>query len=138
MHPLNTVYRLADNPRDYAACHAIQRANAAVDWTLHWPTVIAVRDGEVIGFLSSNKVNWCQMAGPLELKRPSAFVALRLVEAYEQVMRFLGVERYCFFIARTNRPWLDQAFRLGLIPIRANDENIFFERILTEPQRLAA
>lgn len=138
MAPRNTSYRLADNPRDYAACHAIMRENGSRDWDLHWPTVVAVRDREVIGFLSSNKVDWCVMAGPLEMKNPSAITALRLAEAYENVMRWLGVERYCFFIARSNQRWLDSAFRLGFIPIRANDENVFFERILSYEQRLAA
>lgn len=137
--PTTTIYRLADNPRDYAACHTIMRANGSKDWDLHWPTVIAVRDGEVIGFLSSNKVDWCQMAGPLELKRPSPFVVVRLIEAYENVMRFLGVTRYCFFIARSNTHWMKQAERFGLLPIRHNRENIFFERVLAaEDERLAA
>lgn len=138
MHPTTTLYRLADNPRDYAACHAIMRANGSKDWDLHWPTVVAVRNKEVIGFLSSNKVDWCVMAGPLELLRPSAIVALRLIEAYENVMRFLNVERYCFFIAKSNERWLAQAQALGIPQIRQNDENIFFERILAVEHRLAA
>lgn len=138
MHPTTTVYRLADNPQDYAACHKIMRANGSVDWDLHWPTVVAVRDKEIIGFLSSNKVSWCQMAGPLELKKPSPFVVLRLIESYEYVMRYMGVTQYCFFIAKSNKHWMTQAEALGLRRIRENEENVFFERILSEPLRLAA
>lgn len=138
MFPSTTVYRLADCPNDYSACHKIMRANGRHDWDLHWPTVVAVRDKEIIGFLSSNKVSWCQMAGPLELKRPSPFVTLRLIESYEFVMRYLGVSSYVFFIAKENQHWQRQAEALGLRRIRENTENVFYERYLSEPLRLAA
>lgn len=138
MHSAYTIYRLADCPNDYSACHKIMRANGSHDWDLHWPTVVAVRDGEIIGFLSSNKVNWCQMAGPLELKKPSPFVVLRLIESYEYVMRYMGLTSYVFFIAKSNTRWLRQAEEMGLRRIRENTENVFFERYLSEPQRLAA
>lgn len=138
MHPTTTIYRLADNPRDYAACHEIMRTNGSKDWDLHWPTVVAVRDKQIIGFLSSNKVDWCVMAGPLELARPSPFVVLRLIEAYENVMRFMGVTQYCFFIAKSNQHWMRQAEAIGLTRIRENEFNVFYERILARPFLLAA
>lgn len=114
------------------------RANGSPDWDLHWPTVVAVRDKKIIGFLSSNKVDWCQMAGPLELIKPSPFVTLRLIESYEYVMRYMGVSRYCFFIAKSNEHWMRQAKALGLTPIRENAQNLFFERVLDTPQLIAA
>lgn len=138
MFPTSTIYRLADNPRDYAACHEIMRTNGSTDWDLHWPTIVAIRDKQVIGFLSSNKVDWCVMAGPLELTKPSPFVTLRLIEAYEIVMRRMGVTQYCFFIAKSNQQWMKQAEAIGLHRIKENEFNVFFERILSEPFRLAA
>lgn len=142
MHSERTIYRLADNPNDYRACHDILRAhNRPADWKLKWPTVVAVRDNEIIGFLSTNKSHWAVMAGPLELKIPSPFVVLRLIEAYEVALLYMGVSRYCFYIAKDaeHAHWLAQARRLGLTPISETPENIYFERILTsQPLRLAA
>lgn len=78
------------------------------------------------------------MAGPLELIKPSPFVTLRLIESYEYVMRYMGVSRYCFFIAKSNEHWMRQAKALGLTPIRENAQNLFFERVLDTPQLIAA
>lgn len=139
MHPTSTLYRLADNPSDYRACHAILRANNQPKWTLHWPTVVAERDGKIIGFLATNKSNWCHLVGPLELAQPSHFItAIRLLEAYENLMRFLSVTSYCFFIERKNDKWLQAIKDFGFVPIKANPEAVWFERILAQPYRLAA
>lgn len=142
MHPSSrTIYRLADNPRDFGACHEILDLNQMPHWTLHYPTVVAVRDGKIIGFLATGDGVWCHLVGPLALRSPSAIVALRLVEAYEVVMRAMGVTRYCFFISKdeSHAKWRDSVERLGLQPIKQNNENIFYERILTpESVRLAA
>lgn len=140
MYPSKTVYRLADNPADYRACHDILRAhNRPLDWKLHWPTVVAIRDNKVIGFLSTCKSTWAVMAGPLE--SPSPFVTLRLVEAYEVVLNTIGVSRYCFFIEKdiAHTHWVKQVRTLGLNPISQTPTRFYFERILKHnPLPLAA
>lgn len=101
MHPINTHYRLADSPTDYKACRDLFADNHGADPTqpLRWPTVIAERDGEVIGFLATLPLEGRIMAGPLELKGGRNMITfLRLIEAYTNVMKTAGVTQFEFFV----------------------------------------
>lgn len=142
MHPTNqTIYRLADCGSDYSACHKIIRANGTPDnHPLNFPTVVAVRNKEIIGFLSTIKCNWTLLAGPLELKRPqpNGILMVRIAEAYENALRFMGVSRYCIHVNKPENPtWINQLERMGYQKILGTPERIFMERILT-PAKLAA
>lgn len=130
MYPAHTIYRLAVI-EDLPACNAILEAQFGQSWPLGFPTVVAERDGEILGLLSTNtECNWALMAGPLALKRPSFITVMRLCEAYEVVLRKMGVTRYCFFISVWNNKWIRQATEIGCKVIRSNDKNLFFERLL--------
>lgn len=129
MHPSKTLYRLAEEA-DYETCYKILKKNKRpAHWQLNFPTVVAVRRGRVIGFLSTVKSDWALMAGPLE--SPNVFVSMRLAEAYENALRFMGVSRYCFFIRKDhpNPKWAEQAGQLAT-PIKQDSERIYYERIL--------
>lgn len=129
MYPSKTFYRLADS-FDIPACNELMETNFGQSWPLGFPTVVAVREGEIIGMLSTNpECTWALMAGPLALKRPSFVTVMRLAEAYEVVLRKMGVTRYCFFISAWNQHWLKQASTVAT-QIRSNDKNLFFERLL--------
>lgn len=125
-----TLYRLASISADYRACHAIMRANGNFDQQLHFPTVVAERDGRILGFLSTNECDWCLLAGPLETVGRNAIMALRLIEAYEAALRVMGITRYCFSISRANNSWLEQLRTHHMEEIASDTQNVVFERIL--------
>lgn len=131
MKPLKTLYRLASTAADYRACHALMRANANFNQQLHFPTVVADRDGKIWGFLSTNECDWCLMAGPLETQTPNPIMVMRLVEAYENVIRLMGVTRYCFAIRKDQKRWIEQTSSFDMVEaIAEDDNNIVFEKIL--------
>lgn len=100
MFPRSTKYRLATSPADYKACRALFADNHGADPTnsLSFPTVMAERDGALVGFLSTWSSKKALIAGPLEVKGgKNIFLFIRLIEAYENVMRIAGVKRFLFF-----------------------------------------
>lgn len=99
MFPRSTKYRLATSPNDYKACRALFAENhgADPDHSLTFPTVLAERNGEVVGFLSTWDDKKALIAGPLEVKGgKNIFTFIRLIEAYENVMRSAGVTQFLF------------------------------------------
>lgn len=104
MYPRDTIYRLANSPKDYHDCRELFCDNhgAYPTKSLHFPTVVAVRGGVIIGFLATLPIKDRIMAGPLEVANGSnTFVALRLIEAYSNVMKTAGVSQYEFFVDAT-------------------------------------
>lgn len=101
MYPRNTIYRLARTPRDYRACRKLFEENHGAEplHNLSYPTVVAVRDGEIIGFLSTDTRKKVIMAGPLEVKGGKNMITfIRLIEAYEVVLRVSGVTSFMFYL----------------------------------------
>jgi hypothetical protein len=114
MIPRDTTYRLAHAPRDYARCHTLMREEGP-PVKLGWPTVLAERDGKVIGFVSTQPRRDALVAGPLVLNgtpRPG-IVVMRLAEAYDLVMRKAGVTSYLFHVDTDNAKWLEILKGLG-------------------------
>lgn len=131
MKPTKTLYRLATSGADYRACRALMRVNGNFDQQLHFPTVVAERNGRIIGFLSTNECDWCLMAGPLETQTPNPIMVMRLVEAYENAIRLMGITRYCFSINKKQKRWIEQTSSFDMVEaIAEDDENIVFEKIL--------
>ena len=84
-----TLYRLATTPADYRKCHKIIKPLA---WKLSYPTVMAERDGDLLGFLSTLRHPKRVVAGPIHA--PNGIVMLRLAEAYENFLWTAGVRVY--------------------------------------------
>ena len=108
MHPSNTMYRLAtaaDEPELLTWPEGLLPRR--------FPTVIAERDGEIIGYLGTHDRDDCILAGPMEVRleneRAKGLVALRLIEAYETVLLHAGIEFY--FYGVHNGPWRDATER---------------------------
>lgn len=100
MKPLNTKYRLATSSRDYQRCRQLFEENQGEPPSvrLSFPTVLAERDGSVIGFLSTHPSSTHIMAGPLEVKGGRNMITfIRLIEAYENVLRAAGVASFMFY-----------------------------------------
>lgn len=96
MHPDSTVYRLA-TPADEAEIRALPDGQVP----RAFPTVVAERDGEIIGFLGTHDRRDCILAGPLSIALPAGrargVVAWRLIQTYEFIlMQVQGIDSYCF------------------------------------------
>lgn len=116
MTPRDTIYRLAHGQRDLRACHAIARARGLTDATMGWPTVVADRRGVLLGFLATRPSKKAVEAGPLaispEAPRP-AIIMMRLIEAYEVVLKRAGVQFFFFKIDHENEVWRRMVEKVG-------------------------
>jgi hypothetical protein len=109
MKPVKTLYRIADNSGDYKKCHALLREIAPEeDRKFNWPTVVAERDGEIVGFLSTRTLHGRIEAGPMIIgvEGHKSFVALRLIEAYENLLNLLGYKGYIFSVRKSDPKWV--------------------------------
>ena len=133
MHPTKTTYHLATSPRDYRFCQALYKA-AEPDWPpvkLGFPTVMALRDGAIIGFMATNTETGQVVAGPLITDptiKQRAFVALRLCEAYEQVLKQAGVTMYRIGVIKDNPQWAKVVHKIGFEPYLETDDSYWYER----------
>lgn len=128
MHPRDTVYRLATSG-DLRRCHALMREQGE-QATLSWLTVVAEREGTLLGFLSS-QLKQMVIAGPLVVStaapRPG-WIALRLVEAYEVVLQRARVTAFWFHVDASNTRWRHVLDKLGFQPEREGDTGTWYRR----------
>jgi hypothetical protein len=104
MTPRETQYFLVTEPEHYGACRAFAKEQG-VSAKFGWPTVVAVRDGEFVGLLSTLRRSESIYAGPLVLSPKAKHITvLRLIEAYEQVLQSMGASYYWF---GTETPQMD-------------------------------
>ena len=128
MIPRDTHYRLACTPADYRRCRAFLAERMAVH-PLSFPTVYAERDGRLIGVLATQPPKKAIIAGPLAVEGRSPFTALRLIEAYDRVMREAGVD-YDFCVAPDNVHWRSVIEQMGLRPFHEDAMGVWFQRRL--------
>lgn len=135
MIPRDTVYRLATTG-DLRRCHALMRVQGQTA-TLSWLTVIAERDGHLLGFLSTS-LKKAVVAGPMFIDASAAkpgWVAMRLVEALENVLIAAGVTIYLFAVDKSNTPWRRTLEKVGIVPYQHGDTVDWYQREL--PRRTA-
>jgi|SRR4249919_3225221 hypothetical protein len=100
-----TVYRLAKNPGDYAAAHALLRAEGYPKQKLQFPTVMAFdADFKAVGVAATRIEDEMIVMGPLCLKsdRRRPRTAIRLIDLYDIAMRGMGITSYIFHIEQGN------------------------------------
>src|SRR5262245_8225094 len=99
MIPLQTIYRLS-TPQDVAACKKIWSNHENLfgkPKKLGWPTIVAERNGKIIGFISTAPYTKYLVCAPLILNGGSGiFTTMRLIEAYEFILRKAGVHGFYF------------------------------------------
>lgn len=96
---------MASSPKDYHACRELFAENHGANPSepFSFPTVVAERDGQVIGFLATSLKHNRIMAGPLEvLGGRNPFTVIRLFDAYNTVMKLAGIQQFEFYV-KTNR-----------------------------------
>jgi hypothetical protein len=74
---------------------------------LGWPTVMAIRDGDLLGFLATQKRDDAVVAGPLVIDEDTApLIIMRLVEAYDKIMELAGIQVYLFYLEADRPRWV--------------------------------
>ena len=126
-------YRLARPGGEYNALYAMMKRRMGEKQSLGWPTVVAEENGKQIGFLSTIPDESVVIAGPLVIdaeRRP--FVFMRLVEAYENVLRAAGVTEYLFTVPESQPEHLARVRAVVGEPLRVtSDGYAVFKRKIT-------
>lgn len=126
------TYRQAHTSADFRKVHNFTRRLGIPDQTMEFPTILAFdAKGEIIGILSTNTEQGMIIAGPLAIRadRPHPMVAVRLIEAYDAVMRSLGIKQYIFSSVKGER-FEKAAIEYGFKPWTYNAGHTFFKREL--------
>lgn len=102
MRPTETSYLLAVSSKDYRDCHQLaQDEGFDGGHSFSFPTVVARRNGELAGFFATQPADNAVIAGPLVVRgRRNPILAMRLIEAYDRVMRMHGIRLYYFSVAK--------------------------------------
>lgn len=128
-----TEYRLATTTNHYKMCHALARQNE-VDVKLSFPTVIAIREGKLVGFLTTKKSKQAVIAGPLVMNGlvNKAIVAMRLAEGYEEVLSEAGVTDYIFSVDKGHKWRRSVEVAFGIKPYGESDRAYWYRRHINE------
>ena len=124
-----TIYRLAQEaemPR--------LLAQYAFDDLPVFPTLVADRDGQFMGVLGTLSEKEFIISGPFYADSP--IVMINLLKAYRNTMRLLGVDKYYFFVDKTNERWLKQVRKLKIMVERVDLETedlVWFETYIDYP-----
>ncbi len=132
MYPNEVTYRLAQSPRDYKGAHKLLREIGGDDYDpdkpLTWPTVVADREGSIVGVLSTWKISNGLLAGPLAGRSP--IIIMRLSEAYDKVMTQAGVKTYWAPCRKSNTKMFNIMKKLGMEPEMEDSTAYWFRRKL--------
>lgn len=110
----NTEYILASTVADYTKCHSFLHEEEVKHDKLAFPTVMAVRDNQIVGVLGTIPLKDAVVAGPMHIgvKGNPSFVLIRLVESYENVLRMAGVSMYNFYVLKKDKLWISAIERI--------------------------
>ena len=127
-----TEYTIARPGVDYRRCHELIRSHdASLDHRISWPTVMAYRDGELVGLLATTQSRHGLVAGPLLVSdeiHVKSFVGLRLIETYDTLMRDIGVKAYLFSMKQAAIGMVQRGS--GLIPYSLSNGQAWYVRQL--------
>lgn len=95
-----TTYRIIENKADYRKAHKFVRDTNGEDYDgpMTFPTVLAERDGEIVGVMSTRIQHSAIMAGSIAAS--SAFILKRLFEFYETALDQLKIKIYLIPVAK--------------------------------------
>jgi hypothetical protein len=121
-------------PNDIRQCKKLWRAQSDLSGKvekLGFPTIVAEREGKIIGFLSTYPNKKGIFPGPLVLNgSKSIFTVMRLIEAYENVLRYAGVEFYMVNVDKRNNRIVNLLTQLPLEKTRESKNDLWFKRVL--------
>jgi len=125
MYSKQTEYKIASTHDEYADCHGIMDK----DEELGYPTVMAIRNGEVIGMISTRWGEQNLIASPLIAN--SVFTCMGLSELYDNTLINMGVTHYLFSVEKDNKRMIKVIERFFKIkPYTETDNLLWYVRRL--------
>ena len=121
---------MANGADDYNRAYKLMRAEGIED-ELAFPTVMAIKDGQLTGFISTHISNDMIVAGPMVIRSGARryWTLIRLIEHYENVMRSIGITSYIFSIDANDEKWTADIKELyGVDPYAEQEGRKFFVR----------
>jgi hypothetical protein len=131
-----TEYRLCTRPEHYRSCYALDRSLGLARVKLNFPTVRALRGGTVIGFLSTAETKEAIVVHRLTLdpvtgRLGAAVIAIRLVEAYEEVLGKANITQYLAAVDKKNAQLIQTMERiLQTKPYAETEHDVWFRRMM--------
>lgn len=121
------IYRLA-KPGEYPKLHAFAKEHSGHSIAMTFPTVVCEDDGEVRGLISTVPHKKAIIVGKFVSTSP--FIALRLIEAYENLLRHAGVTLYLFPVATDDGGKMSNTLSrtFGIQPYASDEENDWYKR----------
>lgn len=132
------LYKLAQTPKDYAACRRLVKESGQEVSRFGWPTMIAFNeDGKPIGVIGTHRIKGAVVCGPLATSLKSLRFVLSLISSYEKLLISCGVTSYLFSVESSNTRWLALTERWlkeygGLKKFAENEDTVWYQRELTE------
>ena len=129
MRPRDTLYRLAKPNGEWNRIYSLARREGFGVIHPGWPTVVAVRAGRIVGFLTTHDRDDVIVAGPLVIEGGrNMLMFLRLGEAYENVLRIAGVNAYLLTVDKGNFQQAERVQVLGGRQIGVDATRLWFRR----------
>lgn len=96
---MTTSYRVASSDGDYNACRRLMMASGIVDNDLGFPTLMAIDEKGLVGFVATTPRTDMVLAGPLVMRQDKSrpLTALRLVQMYELSLKKMGITSFIFY-----------------------------------------
>lgn len=131
MKPSSTLYRLARPGGEWNRIRSLCRRGGMGVLHAMWPTVVAERGGRVVGVLATQRRDDMILAGPLAIEGGSnPIMFIRLVEAYENVLRAAHIRSYYFTVDKTNESQIARVQELGISQVEDANNYLIFKREL--------
>lgn len=133
---MSTMYRLASSSADYKKAHAFLSEEDAKPKRLSFPTILAEREGELVGVLGTWPSDQAVVAGPIAVRplnggNPS-FLLLHLAEAYENILRAAGVKFYLTSSRSDNTTFLTTLEEIGFERYAEENDVVWLRRELDD------
>ena len=104
----------------------IKKFQKDTPWFLNWPIVIATRNEELIGLMGTAVLNGIFTAS---LWARSSFVAFKLADKYDSLMKYLGWTYY-ISVDKENKKWIKAVRRIPIYKeFDETTSKLWFKRI---------
>ena len=125
-----TSFNLVTTPNEFKECRAVIRKAGITDGPLTFPTVCARRDGKIVGVAGRGPGKNAIVLYRLAAITPNpGLLLIKLVEAFEVVLRTAGVTDYLIAADKTNTKLNQYIERIiGQKPYAESEHDLWYKR----------
>jgi len=122
-----TLYRFAKSSKDFKKCHDLLKKEDK-DLPLTNPTLLAIRDDKVVGFITLTFQKHYPVIHTLYVDvKPGAFIAKALIQLLESFLVVVGCRGYLFGIDKGTK-WSNAIQKMGFKPYKETSSRLFYAR----------